>query len=763
MAQIFTALLLTSGIGTALALILTLLKPITRKVFSGGWHYYMWLVVLLVMVLPIRLNLPEKPVTTPPISETVTITDNQAENIETPIINTQPEQIIQEQSTKVSVVQDIRDFLSGKVLLFSFIWLIGAVLLFLIKIVSYLVFLIKIHKHSEIISCPEIKAYTNRKIRTRISDTICSPLMIGIIKPTLLLPKTDITPEQLNNVLAHEMTHLKRNDILYKWFVSIVKCVHWFNPAIYFISKQINIDCEISCDLAVVKEMDEQAKKGYVETILSLLTHNNSKAIPLTTGMTGNKKTLKRRFAMIKKRKNIGKLTQILSTVLAVVILATAIFTSGVLATEILKKDNSENIFDIEVRHNGYLVALTNKPFFENNILYMPLRELFEKTGLVDNEDSYIKCDNGKILLCLKEGDNVPEYDNLGNVSGNKPIKIQYYYGIEIGKAEYILNPEGTLPEHRQHLSQRKDMTNAPILKDNIIYIPYEYVEYMVNKVMRNHEITIWDITNIVKNTNNNMDNAENMTYEDIRSLQISVDNGHFPWRLDPEQVIMTFLSGRGINVENGKITALAGSSEGVSATYSIEEKEYLIELFKPLNITEQGIWIVKTFTNKQDLQSQSSTVKSISSTNLQKEKNDIKIKATTISDNSDIVLSHLTLKPDMNITTIEQSLKQNGITISKDSHIDLSRNYILGKCHSGDNIETYCDNNGNITLYFNANEDDYIDIIFTDNQTGKVVAEYGVMPDMSKSYSFMGFEQGKEYDIQLQEHIKNDINYIVY
>ena len=85
MAQIFTALLLTSGIGTALALILTLLKPITRKVFSGGWHYYMWLVILLVMVLPIRLNLHEKPVTTPPISETVTITDNQAENTETPI------------------------------------------------------------------------------------------------------------------------------------------------------------------------------------------------------------------------------------------------------------------------------------------------------------------------------------------------------------------------------------------------------------------------------------------------------------------------------------------------------------------------------------------------------------------------------------------------------------------------------------------------------------------------------------------------------
>ena len=294
MAQIFSALLLTSGIGTALALILTLLKPITRKVFSGGWHYYMWLVVLLVMVLPIRLNLPEKTVTTPPISETVTIADNQAENIETPIIDIQSELITSEQPTqteKVSTVQTIKNFLITNLQLFSLIWVICAVLLFLIKIVSYLVFLIKIHKHSEIISCPEVKAYTNRKIKTRVSDTICSPLMIGMVRPTLLLPKTNISPEQLHNVLAHEMTHLKRNDILYKWFVSIVKCIHWLNPAIYFISKQINIDCEISCDLAVVKEMDEQQEKGYVETILSLLTHNNSKAIPLTTGMTGNKGT----------------------------------------------------------------------------------------------------------------------------------------------------------------------------------------------------------------------------------------------------------------------------------------------------------------------------------------------------------------------------------------------------------------------------------------------------------------------------------------
>ncbi len=592
MTQLFTAFLVTSAIGTALAFILTLLRPVTKKIFSSSWHYYMWLIVLLVMVFPIRLNLPEKSVTTQPVDKTVTITNNHTENIKIPVIaETQPQQIIQEQpvqTERILTVQNVKNFLNDRLLLFSIVWLTGTVLLFVIKIISYLVFLIKIHKHSKLISCPEVKAYTKRKVKTRVSNTICSPLMIGIIRPTLLLPEKAITPEQLHNVLAHEMTHLSRNDILYKWFVNVVKCVHWFNPAIYFISNQINIDCEISCDLAVVKGMDKQQEKGYVETILSLLSRNNSKAVPLTTGMTGNKKTLKRRFIMIKRRKHIGKATQILSTILAVMILATTVLASGVLATEILKNDNSENTLDIEVRHNGFLVALTNKPFLENNALYLPLRELLEKTGLVNNEDGYIKWDNGKITLCITEGYNFPEYDDSGNIIGNRPVKIQYYYGIEIGKAEYTLNPVGTLPEERHHLSMSKEMNNAPILKDGITYIPYEYIDYMVNRVMQNHKIIVWEDANRV--TAEDISNAENMTYEDIRNLQISVDNGHFPWRLDPAEVIKTFLLSKGISVDNIRVP------ESTVAKLTYTDGDIEIELFKPIDKTKSGIWIVKSF-----------------------------------------------------------------------------------------------------------------------------------------------------------------------
>lgn len=566
MTQIFIALLLTSATGTLLALILTLLKPITRKVFSGGWHYYMWLVVLLVMVLPIRLNLPEKPVTTPSISETVIITDNQAENIETSIINTQPEQIIQEQPTKpekASTVQAVKNFLTGKVLLFSFVWLMGAVLLFLIKIVSYLVFLIKIHKHSEIISCPELKAYTNRKVTTRVSDTICSPLIIGIFRPTLLLPKTEITDEQLHNVLAHETTHLKRNDILYKWFVSIVKSLHWFNPIIYFISKQVYIDCEISCDLAVVKNMDEQQEKNYIETILALLTHRNSKVIPLTTGMTGNKKTLKRRFTMIKDKFRMNKKTTIISIVLAVILLISAIVVSGLI--------------------NGFFVE--DKP--DNTILYKNDKMNIQFEIPLDWKDKYIvdesTVDEGYITV--KHKAIAEKHNGMGTL-----FYIHKYLDNELEEILLMIGNQTVLWQNEEYafaLGRPTDV-QVPIRADSdeedlALSEDYKAMSIEIEQIEKTFSL-IKDVPVPV------IENAENLSYMQIRDLQRQANNGHFPWRLDPEQVIMSFLSDKGISVSNIRFPEITNDK------LKYVDGNIEIELFKPIDKTENGIWIVRTY-----------------------------------------------------------------------------------------------------------------------------------------------------------------------
>jgi len=132
-----------------------------------------------------------------------------------------------------------------------------------------------------------------------------------------------------------------------------------------------------------------------------------------------------------------------------------------------------------EVKIDGETVWFINKPIFMNDSLYLPLRELTQIAGIQE----YIKWDNGKIELCLKEVDN-----NAGK-------ELRYLYGLQIGEAQCILNPPGTLPEHLQKYTQTKQMKNPPVLIGEITYIPFEYVEYMINKSMINPviEYKVWD------------------------------------------------------------------------------------------------------------------------------------------------------------------------------------------------------------------------------------------------------------------------------
>ena len=351
---IFKAILITSLIGTAATLLLIIMRPITRKTFSSGWHYYMWLVVLVSMILPIRISIPEQtPVV--PNSEMVGVAQNETV-IYNPIQMGEQESFVdvREEVHANSKIDAISEYAQSKVYVLAFIWLIGMILTFAYKIIGYILFLFNLRRRSSIISCPELLKYTDRAITTRTSEEISSPLMIGVFRPTLLLPAIEMNPEQLNNVLAHETTHFKRKDIMYKWFISMVKCIHWFNPIVYYISKQADIECEISCDLEVVKDMSEEQETNYIDTILTLLATGRRKKVALTTGMTSDKKTLKRRFTMIKNKVKFSRKTVIISIVLALVVLCGTVLASGLINGKFINEyENKLLAVNTDARENN--------------------------------------------------------------------------------------------------------------------------------------------------------------------------------------------------------------------------------------------------------------------------------------------------------------------------------------------------------------------------------------------------------------------------
>ena len=459
--EIFKALFITSLAGSALAGGISLFRPITKKLFGYSWHYYIWLCVLFVMLMPVRFAVnptPAPSITTQTVQTEQTTVSEQSEatgNIAQ--ANTEKPQLLQPAAVIWGRI------IYNRMNIFGYLWLIGAVALILLNVARYMMLNIKIRKNGKMISCPEISAYTDRKINVRAWGNIASPFMTGVFRPMLILPETELSDEQLQNILRHEMTHFKRHDILYKWFAEFVKCVHWFNPVAWYVSKQIAVECEISCDMAVTKNMSDSEEMSYINTILSLLPTGKSKQLPLTTQMASSKKILKRRFIMIKNKKTTSRFMSVISAVIAFVILSTTVFASGVLS------DLTADDYTVEITGNGKKIELTNKPFIENGEVYVPLREVIEKSVSKDDGVADIKWNDGTIDVAIAYYQGESGMYRLK--IGDRLMRLQHfsYKDYENVSVNYD-NIIGAMGLEGQ----------PPILKSSTTYVTLKYASYML-------------------------------------------------------------------------------------------------------------------------------------------------------------------------------------------------------------------------------------------------------------------------------------------
>ncbi len=91
----------------------------------------------------------------------------------------------------------------------------------------------------------------NQSIRLKISAAIDVPMVIGTLKPVILLPVTMLTgmsASQIEMVLAHELAHIKRYDFLINLFQYGMETLLFFNPTVWMISNFVRSEREHACD-----------------------------------------------------------------------------------------------------------------------------------------------------------------------------------------------------------------------------------------------------------------------------------------------------------------------------------------------------------------------------------------------------------------------------------------------------------------------------------------------------------------------------------
>lgn len=339
--EIFKVYLSLSLSGSLLMLVLKVLRPLYKERFSMQWQYYIWLVVIIRMLLPWnpgngivgRLfqngqieRLWENIASDPEKSGKLPLNGGAAEQT-VGSEKVQAEQKIQEIQNQEDQKENKED---GQMI--YIIWLSAAFILLIRKVTVYQCFVKYIKAgcravddidRMEVLGKAAAEKHITCTAGLYTNSLAASPLLSGIIHPSIILTDAELTDTDFYYTVMHELTHLKRKDLVYKWLVQLTVCLHWFNPLVYLMERDISRLCELSCDEAVMQNLEEKERRAYGDTLLRAMgaggSYKNSMA---SVTLNESKKLLKERLGAIMCYRKKSKLAAVLSA--AAVLLLTA-------------------------------------------------------------------------------------------------------------------------------------------------------------------------------------------------------------------------------------------------------------------------------------------------------------------------------------------------------------------------------------------------------------------------------------------------------
>nr|WP_271814823.1 M56 family metallopeptidase [Clostridium beijerinckii] len=341
--NIFKMIILSSLIGSIIALMILIIKRVFRDKLNLTFHYYIWLILLIKLILPFG---PETPLSFPYMYQSLYIQN----------INNENSQDAQTNSVEQPKVKDLEDFktinsfnlsdnnklnpyiyvtFKKQILIeksFFFLWILRVVLSIWIFISAHKK-LKKIvesstrdvnNSHKEILyNCMNIM-----HIKTTVELLYCpkinSPSLCGLIKPKILIPiniAENIDAEDFKYIIMHELTHLKKKDLLINLIITLLSIIYWFNPIILYSFSKMRKDCEFSCDNHVISYLNEGENIQYGNVLIKVLELCGcSNRLTGTTSMVMNNSEIKRRIIMISRYKKINFKGILLGTIIVVFI-----------------------------------------------------------------------------------------------------------------------------------------------------------------------------------------------------------------------------------------------------------------------------------------------------------------------------------------------------------------------------------------------------------------------------------------------------------
>jgi beta-lactamase regulating signal transducer with metallopeptidase domain len=136
-------------------------------------------------------------------------------------------------------------------------------------------------------------------VKVWLSKLIDVPVTLGFLKPVILLPFAmagQLTTEQVEAILVHELAHIRRNDFLLNLGVTLLEGLFFFNPFVRWFIADLKKEREYCCDDLVLQfRYDPQT---YVSALLTVARQasqdQQTRLVVAVTGSGSNQLLLQR-------------------------------------------------------------------------------------------------------------------------------------------------------------------------------------------------------------------------------------------------------------------------------------------------------------------------------------------------------------------------------------------------------------------------------------------------------------------------------------
>lgn len=208
--------------------------------------------------------------------------------------------------------------------------------------------------------------------------------IFGVIRPIMILPDAVLEEKTVAHMIRHEMKHYANYDLWLKFFVDLLVVIHWWNPVVYVMRKELSLAFELSNDYMVTRDMPELEKLEYAQTLVQaakLMSNQQAYDLNLTGG-----ECLETRIQMLlEEKKTEGMRSRLLAAAnllfVFLIMIISLVFVPEVFYEESVHYDSEEfeGVFDITPENAYYLKTENGYELYADDVYRWTEKEIAEE------------------------------------------------------------------------------------------------------------------------------------------------------------------------------------------------------------------------------------------------------------------------------------------------------------------------------------------------------------------------------------------------